>query len=94
MTFYSGDLPLTFAAGHGNTAKCLLYVLCKVMRGRLLNIMQHYVRSCKLRGILPYIISLWLLAKLTYVQQLCGEEYITCKFDRAFDAFVKKQVCC
>ena len=39
---------LTFAAGHENTAKCLLYVLCKVMHGRLSKTIEDYATLCKI----------------------------------------------
>ena len=39
---------LTFAAGHENTAKCLLYVLCKVMHGRLSKTIEVYATLCKI----------------------------------------------
>ena len=67
---------LTFAAGHGNTAKCLLYALCKVMHGRLSKTTEDYATSCKIvqaRGydliVFPFGYSLNLQMFSSYVEK-------------------------
>lgn len=82
MTFYAADLLLTFAAGQGNTAKFLLYALCKVRDGRLCKNVEGYATLCKMmqvkRGggvvyeiiVLPLGYSINLLTFGSYVEMV------------------------